>query len=85
MKNLYIAIFAFLFLSSCAIQKPEQIIKEADVARLIKTLSSDEMEGRGTFTPGIDKAAKFIENSQRDINIAFVNELSKIFKFIKFF
>ena len=28
------------------------------------------------------EAAKVIENSQRDINIAFVNELSKIFNLI---
>ena len=69
MKSLYIAIFAVLFLSSCAVQKPDQFIKEADVARLIKTLSSDEMEGRGTFTPGIDKAAKFIENEFKQIGL----------------
>jgi hypothetical protein len=69
MKNLYIAIFTLLFLSSCAVQKPEKLIKEADVARLIKTLSSDEMEGRGTFTPGIDKAAKFIENEFKLIGL----------------
>ena len=33
------------------------------------------------FTPSIKvaEAAKVIENSQRDINIAFINELSKIF------
>ena len=69
MKNLYIAIVALLFLSSCAVQKPEKLIKEADVARLIKTLSSDEMEGRATFTPGIDKAAKFIENEFKGIGL----------------
>jgi UDP-N-acetyl-D-galactosamine dehydrogenase len=28
----------------------------------------------------VAEAAKVIENSQRDINIAFVNELAKIFK-----
>ena len=69
MKNLYIAIVVLLFLSSCAVQKPEKLIKEADVARLIKTLSSDEMEGRATFTPGIDKAAKFIENEFKEIGL----------------
>lgn len=69
MKNLYITLVALLFLSSCAVQKPEKLIKEADVARLIKTLSSDEMEGRATFTPGIDKAAKFIENEFKEIGL----------------
>jgi Zn-dependent M28 family amino/carboxypeptidase len=69
MKNLYLALVALLLLSSCAVQKPEKLIKEADVARLIKTLSSDEMEGRASFTPGIDKAAKFIENEFREIGL----------------
>jgi hypothetical protein len=69
MKNLQIAIIVLLFLSSCAVQKPEKLIKEADVARLIKTLSSDEMEGRASFTPGIDKAAKFIENEFNEIGL----------------
>ena len=66
MKNLYLALVALLLLSSCAVQKPEKLIKEADVARLIKTLSSDEMEGRASFTLGIDRAAKFIENEFKE-------------------
>jgi hypothetical protein len=69
MKNLYLALVALLLLSSCAVQKPEKLIKEADVARLIKTLSSDEMEGRASFTPGIDRAAKFIENEFKEIGL----------------
>ena len=69
MKKQVSGFIAILFLTACAVQKPEQIIKEADVARLIKTLSSDEMEGRGTFTPGIDKAAKFIENEFKQIGL----------------
>jgi hypothetical protein len=69
MKNLYLALVALLLLSSCAVQKPEKLIKEADVARLIKTLSSDEMEGRASFTLGIDRAAKFIENEFKEIGL----------------
>ena len=69
MKKLLSGFIAILFLTACAVQKPEQIIKEDEVARLIKTLSSDEMEGRGTFTPGIDKAAKFIENEFKLIGL----------------
>ena len=69
MKKQLSGFIAILFLTACAVQKPEQIIKEADVARLIKTLSSDEMEGRGTFTPGIDRAAKFIENEFKQIGL----------------
>ncbi|MDT3404181.1 M20/M25/M40 family metallo-hydrolase [Mucilaginibacter terrae] len=42
-------------------QDVNKLINEKDVERLIKTLSADDMQGRGTFTPGIDKAATFIE------------------------
>jgi hypothetical protein len=42
-------------------QDVNKLIKQDDVERIIKTLSADDMEGRGTFTRGIDKAATFIE------------------------
>ncbi|MES2268068.1 MAG: M20/M25/M40 family metallo-hydrolase [Bacteroidota bacterium] len=42
-------------------QDVNKLIKQDDVERIIKTLSADDMEGRGTFTKGIDKAATFIE------------------------
>ncbi len=42
-------------------QDVNKLIKEDDVQRVIKTLSADDMQGRGTFTPGIEKAAAFIE------------------------
>jgi hypothetical protein len=42
-------------------QDVNKLIKQDDVERIIKTLSADDMQGRGTFTPGIEKAAQFIE------------------------
>jgi hypothetical protein len=42
-------------------QDVNKLIKQDDVERIIKTLSADDMEGRGTFTKGIDKAATFID------------------------
>jgi hypothetical protein len=42
-------------------QNVNKLIKEKDVERIIKTLSADDMQGRSTFSPGIDKAATFIE------------------------
>ncbi len=42
-------------------QDVNKLIKQDDVERIIKTLSADDMEGRGTFTKGIEKAATFIE------------------------
>ncbi|WP_299290009.1 M20/M25/M40 family metallo-hydrolase [uncultured Mucilaginibacter sp.] len=50
-------------------QKPEQLIVKADVERVIKTLSADDMQGRATFTPGIEKAARFIENEYKNIGL----------------
>jgi hypothetical protein len=41
-------------------QDIDKIINAKEVERIEKTLSSDEMQGRATFTPGNDKAAAFI-------------------------
>jgi Zn-dependent M28 family amino/carboxypeptidase len=43
-------------------QDVNKLIQQSDVERIIKTLSADDMQGRGTFTPGIEKAATFIVN-----------------------
>lgn len=43
-------------------QNVNKLIGQDDVTRIIKTLSADDMQGRATFTPGIEKAAKFIEH-----------------------
>lgn len=42
-------------------QDLNKLIAQKDVERVIKTLAADDMQGRGTFTPGIEKAATFIE------------------------
>lgn len=53
---------ALLAASTCGFaQDVNKMIGQDDVGRIIKTLSADDMRGRATFTPGIDKAAKFIE------------------------
>lgn len=53
----------------------------ADAAALIDSLYGSVIEAGTHLAPSIKvaEAAKVIENSQRDINIAFVNELSRIF------
>jgi hypothetical protein len=43
-------------------QDVNKLIGQDDVTRIIKTLSADDMQGRATFTPGIEKAAAFIES-----------------------
>ena len=55
-----IIILGYLSLLSVAAQKIK--ISEKEVARIVRTLSSDEMQGRKTFTPGIAKASAFIQD-----------------------
>ena len=52
-----------------------------EVAYIVNTVYSSVIKAGTHLAPSIKvaEAAKVIENSQRDINIAFVNELSKIF------
>ncbi|RCH55017.1 peptidase M28 [Mucilaginibacter hurinus] len=56
-------ICAAYFVAAAAIanaQNVNQLINKADVSRIIQKLSADDMEGRGSFTAGIEKAATFI-------------------------
>jgi hypothetical protein len=69
MKKLIIAfVFAGLSANSFA-QDVDRLIDKNDVERIIKTLSADDMQGRATFTPGIEKAATFIENEYKTIGL----------------
>lgn len=49
--------------------KIDDAINVRDVSRIEKTLSSDEMRGRKTFTPDIDRAADFIAREFRKIGL----------------
>jgi len=42
-------------------RSPEAVIDRAEVERILATLSADSMQGRRTFTQGIEMAAAFIE------------------------
>jgi hypothetical protein len=50
-------------------QQIDKIINEKAVESIERTLSSDEMQGRRTFTPGIDKAAAFLAEEFRKSGI----------------
>src|SRR5256885_16851409 len=50
-------------------QNVNKLIKQTDVTRIISTLAADDMQGRATFTPGIEKAAKFIESEYKRIGL----------------
>lgn len=84
MKKIQISplFFAFLiFFGSCdsskiPSQESEKVIigeeisiSETEVAETLKFLSSDELKGRKTGTPGIEKAAEYIENVFEENNI----------------
>ena len=57
----FILIQVLLFSSTFSFgQSIDKIIHAAEVERIEKILSADDMEGRKTFTPGNDKAAEFI-------------------------
>src|SRR6185312_11062958 len=50
-------------------QDVNKLIKQDDVERIIKTLSADDMRGRATFTPDIERAAQFIESEYKQIGL----------------
>lgn len=68
-KKIIFSFLALLLVQHGWAQNIDKIITKPYVDRLIKTLSSDEMEGRATFSPGIDKAAKFIEAEFKSIGL----------------
>ena len=64
MKHLAILFISFLLITSCNStkntkqKKATATIDSTTVRKHLYTLASDEMEGRRTGTPGIEKAAK---------------------------
>src|SRR5437762_6599558 len=54
-------------------QKIDAIINVKEVERIERTLSSDDMRGRRTFTPDIDKAADFIAAEFKAIGLQTLN------------
>ncbi len=70
MKKIAAVLFLSI-LSFCSFaQDVNKLIQQNDVERIIKTLSADDMQGRATFTPGIEKAARFIESEYKQIGLA---------------
>src|SRR5687767_15664128 len=49
------------------------LINVDEVSRIEKTLSSDKMQGRETFTPGLDSAASFIAQEFKKAGLLPVN------------
>ena len=69
MKRTGTLLLSLLALSACKVQNIDRVVTENNVERIVRTLSADDMQGRGNFTPGIEKAAKFIEGEFKDIGL----------------
>ncbi len=59
MKHLLLAGLGACFLSVPVFAQTK--IAPAEVSRIVKTLTADDMNGRKVFTPGLDRAATFIQ------------------------
>jgi hypothetical protein len=60
MKRIFYSIILLAAFKPALAQNIDKIINATEAERIERILSSDEMQGRRTFTPGIDKAAAFI-------------------------
>lgn len=73
MKNKSVLLFLFLGLLVQAQEK--LLIDKQEVVRIETELASDEMEGRATFTPGIELASAFIEGEFNNIDLSYFGNL----------
>ena len=62
-------------------QNIDKIINPTEVERIEKILSSDDMQGRRTFSPGIDKAALFIADEFKKAGLQPINGKSYLQEF----
>ena len=83
MKKIFLTTAAIFITLLTFSQNIDIIINVAEVERIEKTLSADDMQGRRTFTAGIDKAAEFIESEFSKNKLKFLgNEKSYLQNFI---
>jgi hypothetical protein len=60
MKKIVLILLTGLISLFSFAQEIDKVINAAEVERIERILAADDMQGRKTFTPGIDKAADFI-------------------------
>lgn len=56
-------------------QQVKKILSSTEAGRIEAVLSADDMQGRKTFSPGIDKAAAFIESEFKKSGLQFFGNL----------
>jgi len=69
MKKVLAGIFLLAASFNGFAQDVNKLISQTDVARVIGTLAADDMRGRATFTPDIERAAQFIESEYKQIGL----------------
>lgn len=80
MKRIIIPALALLFIADAQAQKINKIISEKKVRKVETILSSDDMEGRGLFSKGLDKAAAFIAAEFKDAKLQPANDEGTFFQ-----
>jgi hypothetical protein len=74
MKQFILAIIFLYSFFNLSAQSINKIIKEKEVKRIEQFLSADDMQGRQTFTKGIEKASAFIEGEFSKIGLQTFND-----------
>ena len=69
MRQLLLASYLFLTAISLRAQDIDKIINPAAVERIEKVLSADDMRGRASFSPDIERAADFIETQFKEAGL----------------
>ncbi len=82
-----VGLFTLIFCASVlTAQNIDVIINAPEVERIEKKLSADDMQGRRTFTPGIEKAAAFISEEFKKAGLQTFNKdgnFLQTFKMVK--
>ena len=72
-KTPFLIVFLFFASSRLVAQGADKIINPAEVEKIEKVLSADDMAGRASFSPGIERAANFIETQFRAAGLQTLN------------
>lgn len=75
-KIKYLVAVSFLVSGLVLPGRAQNKISSTEVSRIVKTLASDEMKGRQAFTPGNEKAARFIQAEFKKAGLRFFPGLS---------
>ncbi|MFN8242704.1 MAG: M28 family peptidase [Ferruginibacter sp.] len=82
MKRTFLPAVAVLLLQAITVQAQDidKIINPAEVERIEKVLAADDMQGRKTFSPAIDRAADFIAGEFAKSKLQFLKGSNSYFQ-----